>query len=308
MNYVFTDTTFPSSDGIHNIYAEIYAPKDGDIKGVVQLAHGMIDHVGRYKVLAGYLSRAGYVFAGHHHLGHGKTVNSKDEYGYFAKSNGVSYLVEDMHLMNLKLRELYPDVPITVLGHSMGSFITRLYAQKYPEDMEKVIIHGTGGPNPLLPMGKFVAGIIRLFRGGKYRSKLITGLAFGSYNSRFPESDGKNAWLTRDVSRVSDRKDDELLRFIFTTSGYLDLFRMIGMVNSRTWFKSYPKDMPTLIISGDMDPVGNYGKGPAYVYDQLIREGCSASELKLYEGARHELFNETNSDEVFSDLLAWIEK
>ena len=308
MNYVFTDTTFPSSDGIHNVYAEIYAPRDGEIKGVVQLAHGMRDHAGRYKALADYLAGSGYVFAGHHHLGHGRTVNTKDEFGYFAKRGGVHYLVEDMHGMNKKLRELYPEAPLTVLGHSMGSFITRLYAEKYPEDMQKVIIHGTGGPNPLLPMGKFVAGTVRLFRGGKHRSKLITGLAFGSYNSRFPKSDGKNAWLTRDVSRVSDRKNDELLRFIFTTSAYLDLFSMIGKVNSRAWFKAYPKNMPTLIISGDMDPVGNYGKGPVYVYDRLVREGCSAVELKMYEGARHEPFNETNSDEVFCDLLAWIEK
>ncbi|MBO7304989.1 MAG: alpha/beta fold hydrolase [Clostridia bacterium] len=308
MHYVFSELTIPSSDGIHNLYTEIYAPMTGEVKGVIQLAHGMIDHVGRYKALAEFFAAAGYVFAGHHHLGHGKTVNSADEYGYFAKRHGVSYLVGDMHRVNLKLRELYPSLPITVLGHSMGSFITRLYAVAYPEDMEKVIIHGTGGPNPLLPMGKFVAGAIRLFRGGKHRSKLITGLAFGSYNSRFPESDGKNAWLTRDVARVSDRKDDELLRFIFTTSGYLDLFTMIGKVNSRAWFKAYPKDMPTLVISGDADPVGNYGKGPIYVYDKLVGHGVGGVELKMYEGARHELFNETNSDEVFRDLLIWVEK
>ena len=308
MYYVFSETTVPSSDGAHELHTEIYAPASGEIKGIIQLAHGMIDHVGRYRNLADSFAAAGYVFAGHHHLGHGKTVNSPDEYGYFAKRDGVKHLVEDMHLVNLKLRELYPNLPITVFGHSMGSFITRLYAVEYPADIERVIIHGTGGPNPLLPMGKFVAGIIRLFRGGKHRSKLITGLAFGSYNSRFPESDGKNAWLTRDVSRVSDRKDDELLRFIFTTSGYLDLFTMIGRVNSRSWFKSYPKDMPTLVISGDADPVGNYGKGPIFVRDRLVAAGCSDVELKMYEGARHELFNETNSDEVFADILRWIEK
>ncbi|MBR5241961.1 MAG: alpha/beta fold hydrolase [Clostridia bacterium] len=307
MNCVFSELTFPSSDGIHNVYAEIYEPR-GEIRGVVQLAHGMIDHVGRYKALADFLAGAGYVFAGHHHLGHGKTVASKDEFGYFAKKDGVEYLVEDMHRMNEKLRESYAGKPLTVLGHSMGSFITRLYAAKYPSDMDKVIIHGTGGPNPLLPMGKLVAGTVRLFRGGKHRSKLITGLAFGSYNSKFPESDGKNAWLTRDPSRVADRKDDELLRFIFTTAGYSDLFDMIGKVNSRTWFKSYPKDMPTLVISGDMDPVGNYGKGPLYVYEHLLAAGCTSVDYKSYPGARHELFNEINSDEVFSDLLEWINK
>jgi alpha-beta hydrolase superfamily lysophospholipase len=192
------------------------------------------------------------------------------------------------------------------MGHSMGSFITRLYTAKYPNSMNAVIIHGTGGPNPLLGMGKALASVIKSVKGPRHRSSLIEKLAFGSYNSKFPKSEGKHAWLTRDVQRVAGRDDDKFTNFKFTVSGFIDLFTMLGECNSEKWYKEYPKDVSTLIISGDMDPVGNYGKGPDYVYKQMLVSGCEKVILKMYKGARHELFNETNREEVYSDLLKWI--
>lgn len=307
MNYNFSELTFPSKDGIHTIYAEIYTPKRRTAKGVVQLAHGMIDYVGRYKALADYLCGEGYILAGNHHLGHGKSVASADELGYFADEGGAEYVVQDMHTMNRLLRDEFPTLPITVMGHSMGSFITRLYISKYPHSIKGAIIHGTGGPNRLLPLGKALASLIAKTHGKRYRSPLIKKLAFGSYNSKFPKSEGDDAWLTRDISAVSGRATDKYTSFDFTVSAYLDLFSMIGDCNSKAWFDSYPKELPTLIVSGDMDPVGNYGKGPDYVYKHLLISGCKSVDLKMYEGARHELFNETNKDEVFSDLVRWLD-
>lgn len=307
MNYNFSEITFPSKDGIHTIYAEIYTPKRSTARGVVQLAHGMIDYVGRYKALAEYLCGKGYILAGNHHLGHGKSASTSEELGYFADADGVELVVRDMHAMNKILRDEFPALPVFVMGHSMGSFITRLYVEKYPHSIKGAIIHGTGGPNRLLPLGKALASLIAKTRGKKYRSPLIKKLAFGSYNSRFPKSEGKDAWLTRDVAAVADRANDKYTSFDFTVSAYLDLFSMIGGCNSKEWFDSYPKELPTLIISGDMDPVGNYGKGPDYVYKHLLISGCKSVELKMYEGARHELFNETNKEEVFSDLVGWLD-
>lgn len=306
MNYTFSEITFPSRDGIHTVYAEVYAPSDREPIGIVQLAHGMIDHVGRYRALADYLTGEGYVFAGHHHLGHGRTAGKDEDFGIFAEKDGVDYLLRDMHAMNKYLRESFPSLPLFVFGHSMGSFISRLYAVRYPHSLQGIVIHGTGGPNPLLPLGSFLAGLISLVRGKRHRSRLINKMAFGSYNSKFPKADGKHAWLTRDVSRVADRDTDKLTGFTFTASGYSDLFRMIRASNSKSWFSEYPKQLPTLIMSGDMDPVGNYGKGPDYVYKQLMIAGCKSIELKMYEGARHELFNETNREEVFDDLVGWL--
>ncbi len=306
MNYNRTETRFRSSDGKNTVYAEIYAPKDVPAKGVVQLVHGMIDYTGRYKELADFLTANGYIFAGHHHLGHGRTAASHDDLGFIAERDGDKLLVEDVRLMNKYLKDVFPTLPIYLLGHSMGSFISRMYAVKYPETIDGFIIHGTGGANPLVGAGKALAGLIKLMRGPRSRSSLITGMAFGSYNKRYPAEEGHNAWLTRDGETVKDRDTNEFTSFEFTVSAYIDLFNLLSGCNSKKWYKNYPKKLPTLIMSGTMDPVGNYGKGPEEVYKALIKEGALKLEMNLYDGARHELFNETNRQEVFEDILEWL--
>ena len=307
MSYVLNEVRFPSSDGKNTIYAEIYAPQDGVVRGVVQLAHGMIDYTARYTRLAEFLTANGFVLAGNHHLGHGNSAATRDDLGHFADDGGYNYVIEDVHSMNSHLHTVYPTAPIILLGHSMGSFISRLYVEKYPSSVAGVIIHGTGGPNPLVCLGKALAGIIRRMYGPRHRSELINSMAFGSYNSKFPKEEGHNAWLTRDVERVKDRDTDIFTSFKFTVSSYIDLFSFLGDSNSAAWFKNYPKSLPTLIMSGDMDPVGNYGEGPRYIYKQLLINGASDVKLKTYEGARHELFNEFNADDVFADMLEWLE-
>ena len=307
MNYNFSEITYPSKDGKNTIYAEIYTPKTRSAKGIVQLAHGMIDYVGRYKEFADYLTGEGYIFAGNHHLGHGKSAACDDDFGIFAEDGGVDLVIGDMHTMNKYLRDTFPTLPLIVMGHSMGSFITRLYVEKHPHSMQGAIIHGTGGPNPLVNMGIALSNAVKLFKGPRHRSRFIKNLAFGGYNSKFSKSDGSNAWLTREGELVSDRRDNKYTNFTFTVSGYIDLFKMLRDSNSKEWFEEYPKELPTLIVSGSMDPVGNYGEGPDYVYKHLLIEGCRSVELKMYEGARHELFLETNRREVFADIVGWIE-
>ena len=306
MNYNFYETTYPSSDGKNTIYAEIYTPKNKTAKGVVQLAHGMIDYTGRYRELAEYFCSEGYIFAGNHHLGHGKSVACDEDFGYFADKGGLKYVIADMYSMNKYLREEFPALPIVLLGHSMGSFLSRLYVVEHPHTVRGLIIHGTGGKNPLVGMGLTLARLVKLIRGPRHRSGLINSLAFGSYNSRFPKEEGEDAWLTRDLPMVADRATDRFTSFKFTVAGYVDLFSALARCNSGSWYASYPKDMPTLVISGDMDPVGDYGKGPDEVYRKLLRAGASHVKLKMYEGARHELFNETNRQEVFEYLVGWL--
>jgi len=307
MSYEYSEISYPSSDGIHTVHAEIYSPKDREVRGIVEIAHGMVDYVERYKPLAEFLTSEGYILAGNDHLGHGKTVRSSDEFGFFAKKGGVDFVLRDLHAMNRYLRHTYPTLPVILLGHSMGSFIARLYAERYPHSIVGLIIHGTAGPNPILPLGKALTALMELFRGPMHRSKFISNMAFSGYNKRFTKEEGRNAWLTRNNEVVRDKDKDERGGFMFTVSGYRDLFRMLGKCNSKEWFKKFPKSMPTLIMSGDMDPVGNYGKGPSYVYKKLMISGAERLDLKLYEGARHELFNETNSSEVFRDIAAWLE-
>ncbi len=308
MNYNFSEFTVPSNDGIHTVYAELYTPKTRSCKGVVQLAHGMIDYVARYEKLADYLTGEGYIFAGNHHLGHGKTAGKSEDLGFFADKDGTDLVVRDLHTMNKHLRDMFPTLPVILMGHSMGSFLARLYISKYPHSIKGAVIHGTSGPVAIAPLGSALASIIRKFKGPRHRSSFVDKMAFGAYNSKFPKSEGENAWLTRDVEAVACRGEDKYTNFKFTTSGFVDLLYMIRACNKQSWFDGYPKELPTLVMSGDMDPVGNYGRGPDYVYKHLLIAGCNNVELKLYEGARHELFNETNKEEVFADMAAWLEK
>ena len=311
MSFIKKEISFPSSDGKHTVHGEIYEPQGEKPRGILQISHGMIDYVGRYEVLAEYLCERGYILAGNDHLGHGHTAKScPEDYGFFADEGGVEYLLSDLNAMNGELKKLYPGLPIILMGHSMGSFLSRLYAVKYPESISGHIIHGTGGPmGPILPLGKLMVKLNSALFGNRNRSKFIRSLAFSGYNSKFPKEDGHNAWLTRDVARVAVRDSDEFTSFYFTVSAFYDLFTAIGRSNSRNWFKSYPKEMRTLVMAGDMDPVGSYGKGPSCVFRKLTEAGCKRVDVKLYPGARHELFNETEDCrlEAFADIVSWLD-
>lgn len=300
--------TYPSSDGIHTIYADIYAPRDRAPRAVVQLCHGMVDFVRRYEMLASALVKSGIVLAGNNHLGHAKSAGTPEDFGFFADRDGYTHVLRDVHTMNRYLRSTYPNIPIVLMGHSMGSFIARLFVAKHPHAVDAVIIHGTGGPNPLTPVGHLVAGTIGLFRGNRYRSKTLRAITFSGYNSHFPKSEGKNAWLTRDLTIINEYDTNPYSNFIFTVSAYRDLFRFLARSNAKSWFQNYPKSMPTLIMSGTEDPVGGYGKGVAYVYKHLLLAGVSDVRLHMYEGGRHELFRDTCRQEVFRDIIDFVEE
>ncbi len=306
MNYIHRDITFPSSDGKNTIHAELFIPSDDKIKGVVQISHGMMDYVGRYAILAEALCAAGYVVAGNDHLGHGDSVGTPDDYGFFASKNGYYFVIRDLKKMNDILRADFPGIPVILLGHSMGSFIARLYAVEYEDSIDGLIIHGTAGPNPATGAGLLLVKIMRAIKGERYRSKFICSLADGGYNKGFDPAEGEGAWLTRDASMVADRVGNPKNDFIFTLAAYEDLFNFLGNCNHETWFRGFPKGLHTLVVSGEMDPVGGFGKGVRYVYDNLKKNGADVT-LKLYPEARHELFNETNRDEVFRDLIVWLE-
>ena len=222
------------------------------------------------------------------------------------EKDGWKGFISDARVITLKAAEKYPGCPIIFFGHSMGSFIARLYALKYSDSIDALIIHGTAGPNPATGAGLLLVKLMRAIKGERYRSKFICSLADGGYNKGFDPAEGAGAWLTRDASMVADRIGNPKNDFIFTLAAYEDLFHFLGDCNASEWFNKFPRQLPTLVMSGEQDPVGGFGKGVRYVYDNLKKNGANV-ELKLYEGARHELFNETNREEVFRDLIAWIE-
>ena len=296
----------PSSDGMHQLRCMEWIP-DGTIKAVLQITHGMVEHIERYREFCVWMAERGIVVIGHDHLGHGKTVSNREEFGYFGSKEGMTYVVKDIRRVTVYSKKKYPDQKLILLGHSMGSFLARKYLSVYKDGPDGFILMGTGAPpEALVSAGSLLAGSMRKLKGEMYRSPLLYKLSLGNYNAKFKPVKTPYDWLTRDESLSKDFGEDESCQFIFTTAAYQDFFRLILNVAKEEMAGHARTDAPILIISGDNDPVGDNGKGVRKVYERLHKAGVDRLEMVLYEGARHEILHEINRQEVFEDLYEWI--
>lgn len=301
---------FDSRDGKSKLHAVRYMPdSDTDIRCVVQIVHGMAEYIERYEEFAEFLTERGCVVTGEDHMGHGKSVGKSGKYGYFCEQDPATVLVRDVHRLKKTTQALYPEVPYIIMGHSMGSFITRNYMFRYGTGISAAVIMGTGMQSPaLLKVSKAAAGVQKLFCGPNHVSGLIDKLAFGSYNKRIQNLATSFDWLSRDAERVDKYISDPLCGFVFTVNGFSTLFELISRLNKQENLERIPSALPVLMVSGDADPVGDYGRGVQKAYESLQNAGLENITLKLYEGGRHELLNETNRDEVMQDVFRWIEE
>ena len=296
---------FPSSDGKHTVTG--YRFPLANPRAVVQISHGMVEHVGRYTELISRLCDAGIAVFANDHLGHGRTALETGEFGVFGAYGAREFVVRDLHTVTGFAKKEYPDLPLFLLGHSMGSFLCRMYAARWGDELDGLIVLGTGGPNPMLPLAKIIAGTSSLLLGPRHPGKVINKLTFGSYNSRYEKGAPPDAWITRD-REIRDRfKDDPMGHFTFSAGAFRELFAMIGEVSRKSWAKKLPKDLPIFLASGDMDPVGGWGKGVTKVAKMLEDAGLEKMTFRLYPGFRHELHNEIGRDEFYRDLSAWLE-
>lgn len=290
---------------------KVYAKKWFDInikkyKAIIQLVHGMEEHIGRYDEFASFLSNNGFIVVGHDHLGHGKTSNTDSELGFFTDKNGWFYLVEDIHILQNKMKQEYSDIPYIIMGHSMGSLLTRTYVTLYNEDkLNGIIIIGTSGQKVGLFTAKFLAKLIMIFKGKKYKSKMLASLVTGSFNRQFKPNKTQVDWTTSDSKVIEEHIKDTNPNCKFTVSAYYELFRGSIYLNKKKNIKKTP-NIPILIFSGDKDPVGENGKGVKRVYKMLKNTGKQDVTLKLFENGRHEMLNEVNRKEVFNFVLNWI--
>ena len=301
----FKEFTYLSADGRTTVHAYIWAPVDVPPVAVVQLSHGMCEYVQRYDEWARRFAARGIVFCGNDHLGHGHTAPDEDELGFTDPDHGAVYLMEDLHTMTALMRKRYENLPIFLYGHSMGSFAARYYVTQYGEELAGVLISGTAGPGQPAGAGKAMAAHLGKRLGYHHRSKFLTSLAFGSYNKRFGKEDDPDAWLTRDKAVREAYAKDPFCKYVFTTTGYHTLFTLLFIVSQKEWPEKVPKNLPIFLFSGDMDPVGNYGKGIKKLYKRLRASGCNVT-MKLYKNGRHEMHNELNKDEVFEDIYAFL--
>ncbi len=298
---------FDSSNGKDKCAYYIYMPLGGEIKGIIQITHGMCEYLERYEHFADFLTDNGYIVCGHDHIGHGNSVKSDDDLGYFAEKDGWSFLVNDLRRLSVTMRKKYPTLPLFLIGHSMGSFVARLYITRFPDSINGAIFMGTGDDKALGEIGVRAARSVVALKGEHFRSEKLNSLAFGVYNDRIEEKETLYDWLSHDKEIVRQFIDNPKTNFIFTASGYVDLTSLLRRISSEEWVEKVPKKMPLLFMAGTADPVGNYGKGVLNVYEKLIYAGCNV-DIKLYPDARHELINETIKDIIFDDILVWIER
>ena len=299
--------TFTSSSKLADIYACRYTPAENiKPKAVIQIAHGMAEHHERYEEFIEFLTSNGYAVYINDHLGHGKSVKETSELGYFGENNGYLYLVEDMKILTEIAKADYPDLPVILFGHSMGSMLARLYSEKYGKLLKGAVYCGTTGANAAAGAGIAIIKIIAKFKGDHYRSKLINNLAFGTYNNK-TEKKTTFDWLTTDNAIVDKYIADPLCGYLFTTNGYRDLLTLMQVISRNDWYTSVPKELPVYLIAGDADPVGAYGKGVQSVYQGLVDTNHNDVSIKLYNGDRHEILNEKDKSDVFNDILNWIE-
>ncbi|MCI9338351.1 MAG: alpha/beta hydrolase [Lachnospiraceae bacterium] len=306
---VIEEFYFDSRDGESRIHAVRYRPEDtGKIRCVLQVVHGMAEHIERYEEFAAFLVERGFVVTGDDHLGHGKSVGDRGKQGYFCEQDPATVLVRDEHRLKKMTEELYPHVPYVIMGHSMGSFIVRNYICRYGSGVAAAVIMGTGmQPKAVLGTAKMLVGLQKLFCGSRHVSRLIDKAAFGGYNKAIPHPRTAFDWLSRDEERVDCYLADPDCGFPFTVNGFGALFTLVSRLHSAENLKAVPKKLPVLMISGDADPVGDYGSGVRRAYDSLKTAGLEDISLKLYEGGRHELLNETNRAQVMEDVYAWVE-
>ncbi len=304
--------TFPSADGQSEIHAVRWLPDDGAVVAVLQITHGMVEYIERYEPFAEYLTTRGFAVTGHDHIGHGESVKDPSEWGVMHADDPSDIMIADMYKNYELAKETWPDVPFFVLGHSMGSYMLRKYLSVYADRLSGLsgaIVMGTGTvPDGVVNLGKNVIRLIARFKGWEYRSPFVAGLMFGAPYKQYDltGADPTNSWLTKDPAIVEKYYKDPKCTYMFTLRAYYGLISSCGFDNDPKKIGAIPKSLPVLFVSGAQDPVGDNGAGVKTAFGLFKAAGISDVTIRLFEGDRHEVLNETDRDKVFAELLDWM--
>ena len=317
MSEIFTvPLDFSSHDGKSRINAKLWtsakygsADKPGEEKpkAVVQIVHGMAEHIDRYDDLAELLVNCGFVVCAEDHVGHGGSVADPSEYGHMLAHGGKDILLGDVRTLYRMVSEIFSGVPYVMYGHSMGSFIVRSYIARYGDELAACVLSGTGNvPAMLSKFGRSLARFFAATRGEKHRSKLIDNLGAGAYGKKIENARTNLDWLSTDDAVVDAYIADERCGFMFTVGGYATLLDLTAEVVTPACAASVPKELPVLFVAGDGDPVGDMGKG-VHAAVQLLRDaGVRRVDEIIYPGMRHEIHNEIGYEQVYDDVVSWV--
>lgn len=305
--------TMKMSDGFEIACNRWLPDSDTEIKGIIQLHHGLGEHSLRYDRFGSVLAENGFVLNAYDMRGHGRTgqnseANNTGKFGKLADKDGFFRVVEDLHEIIEACKTEFPGKKIVLFGHSFGSFVSQGYVEKYGNDIDLCILCGTAGPMPVSGPGKILSGIFRAIKGNDKPSPFLSKLSFGSYNKRVPNPQTPNDWLSSDPTAVMLYNSDSWCNFPLTTSFYNDMTTGLCHIHKKANMKKIPQDLPFLFLYGEDDPVGGYGKTIKKLINIYIANGVQDIEEISYEGDRHEPLNEKNHEKVEADILEWIGK
>ena len=303
-----TEFTFLSTDGKTQLHGMRWEPDGGSVRAVLQICHGVAEHIARYDAFARYLNGLGIAVVGHDHLGHGLSLPEGGTPVYFGESNTWNTVVDDIYVLHQRIRLWYPDVPLCIMGHSMGSFLTRTYLIRYPGTVKAAIIMGTGWqPKAVIAGGMAVAKAVGAVVGEDGTSDLVTNLAFGAYNKLFAPNRTSCDWLSADEGNVDAYMADPLCGADATVGLFRQMLSGIRFNQKLSNLRQMDPRIPVLFVAGEKDPVGDCGNGVRRTYQEFRRAGVQDCTLKLYPGLRHEILNEkAQQQQIFEDIGQWL--
>ncbi len=303
-------TTISSSDQTHYLHHTFFEPVDSEpsnVKATLLIVHGMSEHSGRYADFAQFLADHGIAVATYDQLGHGQTIKTPDELGFFGNEHPVQSLLKDVIIMADALKQRHPNVPHFIMGHSMGSFIVRTVLKHHFQDFTGAILMGTADANPLikvlLPLNKMLAKA-----APKKPNTVFATMMNKVLNAKLNEriSPSQFAWLSEDTANIAAYEADPLTGFDFTNNGFMTLFILMQAGLHKGWASTIAKDFPMLFVSGENDPIGNMGRGIRHIIHDLQAQGFSNANPRLYPNMRHEPLHEQHHSVVYRDILHWI--
>ncbi len=305
MAIIKKDAYFLSSTTENKIHCLIWMKENTEYKGVFQISHGVSEHIERYDDFARFIAENGYIVCGNDHIGHGKSVDSMDDLGYTTAVDGDKRMIDDMHILYSIMNKRYPGLPYYLFGHSMGSFLSRVYATAFGAELSGLILCATGElPSAAVALEEPINLLCNKL-GPRAKVPAVFMNKFANIfirNARTPFD-----WISASESNIDKYIDDPLSGADMSLGLVRDLFSIANTACTSEWASLVPAELPILLVSGAKDPIGLNGKGVINVCDNLEDSG-NHPEVILYPGLRHEILNEDEHETVYNDILNWLNK